>query len=436
MTDKNLPANRQGSSSMVEYSPDEIRTIEGTLGFNPTPAELKLLVFHSKRTGLDLLAGQLIGVRRSGKMTIQTGIDGLRVIAQRSTQYDGQDPPVYYDENGNEYAAWLKSTPPIAAKVCVYRKDFSRPTCEVALWAEYYPKSGDYTGLWDKYSTVMLAKCAEARALRKAFPNDIGRIYANEEMQKADRLEEVRVDDRKETLHEERRRFDRVATDGNATASGEVQQADENPNRIILTAKGIDKQRSQFWGIYFKKLGITKEQHKDVCEFLGVSSMKDILETKELMEDALNKLRGFGKEEVEPEPEENTGPGEYEAEEVPENAEPADPENTKPAEAEGWKKNEETPETEPEPEPKEMPEIDGKTFNDYANILVNLIPPKANHVTEKGHEPVLYVTDGWKIIKDESRSFKDRLHDLAAILIEIDKYNEIPKKILQAIGEG
>jgi hypothetical protein len=74
---------------------------------------------------------------------------------------------------------------PKFAKVGVYRKDFQQPTYAIAFWEEYCPDFPNQM-MWAKMPHVMLAKVAEALALRKAFPKQMGGVYTKEEMEQAD----------------------------------------------------------------------------------------------------------------------------------------------------------------------------------------------------------------------------------------------------------
>lgn len=170
-----------------EGTHDQIELIKNSICKGATNDELALFLYTAKRTGLDPLLRQIHAVKRfdskSGRqiMTIQTGIDGLRLIADRTGLYAGNDEAVYeYDE-----ADVMKKTP-TKASVTVY-KIVGGQRCAFtasARWNEYCPKDG-MNFLWNKMSHVMLGKCAEALALRKAFPAEIAGLYTAEEMAQA-----------------------------------------------------------------------------------------------------------------------------------------------------------------------------------------------------------------------------------------------------------
>lgn len=154
-------------------------------GKNRPDEDLFYFLYVAKRTGLDPLVRQIYAVYRwdtrlgREKMTIQTGIDGMRLVAQRQGDYAGQDDAKYLPEDeSTKY--------PVKATVTVYKfmQGTRVPFTATARWGEYVQldKQGKPMGLWDKMPYLMLAKCAEALALRKAFPNELSGIYSEEEM--------------------------------------------------------------------------------------------------------------------------------------------------------------------------------------------------------------------------------------------------------------
>lgn len=161
-----------------------------------TKAELSGFLHLCQRTQLDPFSRQiyLIGRydRRAGRevFTPQTAIDGYRVVAHRviaaSGETFGYEDTLWCDSSGRWCDAWLLEEPPAAAKVTVLRN--GQRFSAVALFREYVQtgKEGKRLGLWGKMPAGQVAKCAEALALRKAFPHDLAGVYTAEEMAQAD----------------------------------------------------------------------------------------------------------------------------------------------------------------------------------------------------------------------------------------------------------
>lgn len=153
---------------------------------NASKGDLTFFFHQAQRTGLDPFARQIYMIERGGRFTIQTSIDGFRIIAQRSGKYRGQAGPFFCGEDGKWSDVWLKKLmPPLAAKVGVYSEGWMEPLWAVAKWDSY----AQQTPIWKKMPDLMLAKCAESLALRKAFPNDLSGIYTDDEMTQADIVE-------------------------------------------------------------------------------------------------------------------------------------------------------------------------------------------------------------------------------------------------------
>jgi phage recombination protein Bet len=167
-----------------EISLERLKAVQDVIAPGCTPAELKVFAEACRRTGLDPFQRQIYAIKRSGRLTIQTGIDGYRVLAERSGRYAGQVGPYWCGADGQWHDVWLAKEAPAAARVGVLRRDFDKPIWAVARTEAYRVNSNS---LWGTMPDVMVAKCAEALALRRAFPTEISGVYTEEEMQQAER---------------------------------------------------------------------------------------------------------------------------------------------------------------------------------------------------------------------------------------------------------
>lgn len=142
-----------------------------------TDAQFTVFMAAARHLGLDPLARQIVPVFQGGRMTVQTTIDGFRLIAERTRKYRGQIGPFWCGPDGEWRDVWLADGAPAAAKVGVKRSDFDKP-----MWGVARTKSYAKGGNWGTMPDVMIAKVAESLALRKAFPAELSGAYTAEEL--------------------------------------------------------------------------------------------------------------------------------------------------------------------------------------------------------------------------------------------------------------
>jgi phage recombination protein Bet len=180
---------KQEQNGLV-YRPEQIQLIKDVYAKGASDNELALFIEVAQRKGLDIFSRQVHLVKRYDSqlqrevMEPQTGIDGYRLMAERTGKYEGQLGPFWCGSDGEWKDVWLSDGPPAAAKVGTLKTGCREPFYAVALYKEYVQTKRDGTpnSMWKKMAANQLAKCAEALSLRKAFPGDLAGIYTAEEM--------------------------------------------------------------------------------------------------------------------------------------------------------------------------------------------------------------------------------------------------------------
>ena len=186
--------------------------------------EFDMFMAVCRRVGLDPFRRQIHSViynkdkPEKRQMVLITGIDGFRAVAARAGNYRPDENPAEYeyDESLKDPARnprgivravvrpWKQGSDGLWHQLAgeAYWEEFA-PLVEGGkwentgeTWANGKPKktfvgNGTYTldkknDFWRRMPNLMLAKCAEAQALRKGWPEDLSGIYASEEMHRTD----------------------------------------------------------------------------------------------------------------------------------------------------------------------------------------------------------------------------------------------------------
>jgi phage recombination protein Bet len=164
---------------------EDVETIKNAIFKGCEESELKLFLHDCQRQGvhpLDRLIHPTVRKDKNGNRTYTpiTSIDLFRARAEDSGCYAGNDEPVF---SGDPKTEAFQATVTVYKIVQGVRCAFTA----TARWTEYKPDSANNKDfMWQNKPHVMLGKCAEALALRKAFPRQLGRLYVKEEMEQAE----------------------------------------------------------------------------------------------------------------------------------------------------------------------------------------------------------------------------------------------------------
>lgn len=206
-------AQHQGSSLVIHndqsyWNDNQLAALHQLGVERASKADLGVFFHQCTRTGLDPFARQIYMIERQGKQTIQTGIDGFRLIGRRAVDRTRETLEVSEAEwcgpDGVWRDVWLASEPPAAARVTVFRNGGRFPA--IALYSEYVAlkRDGSPNAMWKSRPAGQLAKCAEALAWRKAFPQDLSGLYTSDEMAQADNPQQPQQAQRRHLQEPER----------------------------------------------------------------------------------------------------------------------------------------------------------------------------------------------------------------------------------------
>ncbi len=177
------------------WSRSQIELVKRTVIRGPRQAtddELALFEYVCRRSQLDPFVGQIWGIIRKeqvgdaweDRLTVQTGIAGYRLIAERTGRYEGMLGPYWCGPGGEWRDVWLDNQPPAACKVGVLKAGFREPLWMVVTFAEFAQRKrgGELTRFWKQMPANQLAKCARAAAFREAFPQETSGLYVDAEI--------------------------------------------------------------------------------------------------------------------------------------------------------------------------------------------------------------------------------------------------------------
>lgn len=165
---------RRDADSII-ITDEQVELIRKTVAKDATAQELQLYFYDCQRRGVHPLDKLIHFTKRGGKYTPIVSIDYMRSQAAETGEYAGNDDAVFVGEaKAQDFAATVTVHRIVKNHLCAFTA--------TARWSEY---NSDSSPMYKKMPHTMLAKCAEALALRKGFPQQLSGLYTREEMEQA-----------------------------------------------------------------------------------------------------------------------------------------------------------------------------------------------------------------------------------------------------------
>jgi len=201
--------SKQLSEVEIDYTNPKLPAILAESQYSGAkPESIAMVIEYCKAANLDPLQKPVHIVpmwdKASGQMrdVIMAGISLYRIQASRSGQYGGTSEPEFGPTTTAKIGG-ADCTYPAWCKITVGRIIQGQIVHSVAkeFWIENYATKSKNdsapNAMWRKRAFGQLAKCAEAQALRKAFP-ELCSFYTAEEMEGKELAGEIDVTPKKE----------------------------------------------------------------------------------------------------------------------------------------------------------------------------------------------------------------------------------------------
>lgn len=196
-------------TALVEYTGNQLELIRRTVAKDTNAEEFEQFIHICKHTRLDPLRRQVFcfvfNKQKADKrqMVIVTSIGGYRTIASRTGNYRPGSTQTVFNEAAVDKLTNPKGIEYGEATVYQFAHGDWHAITERAYWEEFAPLVDDWiegddgrrrpSGKpkldpkkegWHRMPRVMIEKCAEAKALRRAWPDDFDGLYSEDEIDK------------------------------------------------------------------------------------------------------------------------------------------------------------------------------------------------------------------------------------------------------------